>query len=686
MSTQFDVTAPDGTQYHVEGPDGATEQDALAQVQAQHQAASTPPAAPAQPSYWDRFKTGAADALAIPATLAQGATALGEGALHLGSQVAAFPVEGAASAYQLATSPAGLRVRNANAAVDAVGRAMTYQPRTTGGQIASGAADTVLSLPAKGADYVGQKVTDATGSAGAGATTSLALQSVPVLLGARYAAGKAAKARAAATAPPAMTPAERAEAYVNSRTALDWNSLTDAFKEKITTIAQSATDLSKLDPDAVARQARLDKLQIPATRGTIERSLPQLTTEENLSKSEAGAPIRDIMAQQDQRLHDLVSALRNPTSPTTRQGVGTAVQSAAISKQAVHNQAVSAAYDSARAAGETAQLADVEPLRQWLKEPANSRNAGFLRSALKDYAPEEGQGVTINDLENIRKEAVAKTLGPPSTEGHYAGQAVGVIDNILDNSGGDKYKAARALYKAGKSEFDRQKLMRDMVSDKSGTTDRATALEDTFDRVIRSGSAEQLKQFKDSLTTGGTTATRAAGASAWQALQGATIDYLRSAAAGKRAIPGEKGQLQFNSTFLDALHELDADGKLDTIFGIQKAKQVREIAQAVRDVRTKPAGRIAGSDTAARIISTLERVSNIPVAGPLLSGTVKAAQKLYSMGQEGRSVTNALSSPIDEQAAATQSSTIKSARARRVSNALGRYGPAAGIAGSESRR
>lgn len=35
----FEITAPDGIKYHVEGPDGATEQDALAQVQRAHPAA-----------------------------------------------------------------------------------------------------------------------------------------------------------------------------------------------------------------------------------------------------------------------------------------------------------------------------------------------------------------------------------------------------------------------------------------------------------------------------------------------------------------------------------------------------------------------------------------------------------------------------------------------------------------------
>lgn len=42
----FRITAPDGAQYNVTGPDGSTEQDALAQVQAQHTAPAEPQAPP----------------------------------------------------------------------------------------------------------------------------------------------------------------------------------------------------------------------------------------------------------------------------------------------------------------------------------------------------------------------------------------------------------------------------------------------------------------------------------------------------------------------------------------------------------------------------------------------------------------------------------------------------------------
>lgn len=88
MSQNFLITAPDGTRYQVTGPDGATEQDALAQVQAQHAPAQA--AAQEQPSALKQTlmaPVGAAEMglqavtgglASIPAGLAYGGAAMGK--------------------------------------------------------------------------------------------------------------------------------------------------------------------------------------------------------------------------------------------------------------------------------------------------------------------------------------------------------------------------------------------------------------------------------------------------------------------------------------------------------------------------------------------------------------------------------------------------------------------------------
>lgn len=133
--------------------------------------------------------------------LMAGAKGLGEGALHLASQIPASLASGAASAYQLATSPSGSRVSNANKASAATQQAWTYQPRSDAGKAVAGATDATLGLIPKGADYVGtgvQKGAEALGvnpmaAAGIGGGVSTLLQSVPAIFGAKGGARVAAK-------------------------------------------------------------------------------------------------------------------------------------------------------------------------------------------------------------------------------------------------------------------------------------------------------------------------------------------------------------------------------------------------------------------------------------------------------------------------------------------------------------
>lgn len=541
--------------------------------------------------------------------------------------------------------------------------ALTYQPRSKLGQRVSSGVEYPFRKLGEAGDVAGRKVAEVTHSPALGAATDVAVNALPVALGkggSMLRGGLRAEEAAAGpkiTPPgPTITPETRARAYVAHNTSLDWNALPDAFKKTLTSIAQDAKQLDKLDPQALERQARLEKLGLPATRGQITRDLAQLTREESLTKSEAGAPIRDINAEQDRILHQHLDTLRGQTGSKaqTRSQVGESVQGAARSKLDTLRRDYQESYRAAKESGALQDPADVSDLKAWLKNPTNRRNAGYLSKAIADYEKRGEKGrfipkdhVSINNLEEIRKEATANTK-KPGPEGHFAKEAVKVIDEILDKSGGDLYKEARGKFRAVKDEFDRQGRVSGLVKQKGMTRDRAVALEDTFDNVVRRGSNEQLVAVRQALTEGGTPETQAKGTQAWKDLQAATIDYLKDAAAGKRAIPGEKSQLQFNSTFLDALYDLDKDGKLDTLFGPGTSARIRDIAQATRDVRTKPTGRIAGSDTTPRVINFLEKLAKIPMAGKYIEGAAKLGKKVASMGEEARDVRRAQESPLQE--------------------------------------
>lgn len=473
-----------------------------------------------------------------------------------------------------------------------------------------------------------------------------------------------------------FTPAVAAQEYVK-KLGLEWSKLTDKFKSTLTSIAQDAKRLDKLDPEAVKRKARLDAQGLPATRGQVTRDLGQLTAEENITKSAAGAPVRNINAEQDRILHERIDNLRNQTGATaaTKQQVGGSVQGSLRSKLRQAKSSASEAYTLANKLGE-GEITQVKPLEDFLKDPINDANVGTdIRARLKSYSSEDGS-ISLKHLEDIRQELIQNAKNP-NKGGHYAGEAVKVIDSIMDDAGSSAYKNARASWKAMKDEFDKQGRVKKLVSEKGMSSDRATALEDTWNTVVRKGSAEDIQKVRKSLTSSnGNVKTLAQGQQAWRDVQGATIDYLKEAAAGKRSIPGEKGSLQFNSTFLDAVHELDSDGKLDVVFSKPIADQIRKLAEVTRDVRTKPAGRIAGSDTGPRILNFLEKLSMVPVIGKYAAGVGKLGQKVAGMGEETRQAARAKGSPFEDEAAKVGDATSM-ARRKNTLKDLGSFAPRA---------
>lgn len=557
--------------------------------------------------------------------------------------------------------------------------AMTYQPRTRYGKMISSAVSAPFNALAKTADIAGEAAmkqgyqdpemasfapTDpnakgtVTPAMAAGVNTLV--QSAPALIGTKGAKLTPATAGAAEAS---------ARAYAGT-IGLDWNALASKTRETLTKIAEDSTNLDKLDPVAVRRVARAQAVGAPISRGQATRSLEQLTHEENISRSRAGKPVRDINTAQDVALHKTLDTVRPESQVETRSQLGESVQGAQRAKLRSLQADYRAKYRKARQSGETASPVDATPLDDWLSVPANGRNAGYLRQALEDYKKDASGSIRINDLEEVRKEANVKVGSADKTEAYYAKQAVKVIDDILDKSGGNLYKDARKAFAKTKDEFDRQGLIKSLTSEKGRTTDRAVALEDTFDKVVRSGSNEQLKGLIKSLTEGGTAKTRDRGAQAVDDLRAATIDYLKEKAAGKRAIRGEDEQLHFNSSFIDAVDELDKDGKLDTLFGPKARGTLRQLREVTRDLRTKPQDRIAGPNTTPRMIALIDKLSHIPGAGLIGAAAKRGVEALRESAEAKAATVN----PLEEKA----SSMAKKTKRKNTLRDLQTAAPATG--------
>ena len=119
---------------------------------------------------------------------------MGEAGMRAASQALASPIEAAASAYNLATARPGTKVSSANDAIARVADALTYQPRTAPGRVASEVTETLGSLIPTASERAGQFVTERTrpyvgdtASKALGVATDLVPQAAAGLIGGRIA-------------------------------------------------------------------------------------------------------------------------------------------------------------------------------------------------------------------------------------------------------------------------------------------------------------------------------------------------------------------------------------------------------------------------------------------------------------------------------------------------------------------
>lgn len=614
-----------------------------------------------------------------------------ETAAHLITGAAAMPIAALTSLGDLAFEPEGQKVKTAAHDSEAVERAMTYEPRTKQGQEEAGALGKVLGLPAEvgdAAERAVQKHLEGKGIPKTAMAAEVTADFVPQAL----AAVVGMKAGGAAAEAGRLGPAEAATAAQNfaAKAGIDWASLPDQMQTQLTKVARDPKQLARLDPQAVTRAARGMKLGLPMTRGDITRNVSDIASEERMSKQEAKNPVRDIKSVQDTRLHELVDEVRKDTGAqaTTRQAVGKSVQDKALrGKEAASQLNYDKLYDTARKTEPEAAVSPA-PLYEYLKKNPEVQHLKWMESWLgrAKIMHEEKPGVVqetsvakaladrgkasesktvmrnikLNELDDLRKRAV-KVAREGGTDSHYAGEVLKSIDEMYDKvpQAATAWRGAIKAFREHQEEFKDQGLVRSLSSAKAGAKgDRAAGLSKTVGKVLKSD-AEQIEKLHQTLTSGGTPRTRAAGEQAWRDLQGGVLEYLRSKAAGKRGIAGEKGQAEFNSPFRDAFAELDADGKIDALFTPAQAAKLREIYKAVGDTRTKPSSRISGSPTAANLaaISKLEHLSLVPGVGPAIAGAAKVVGKVGRLGTELRAGARAKSSPISE--AAKRSNTLR---------------------------
>lgn len=383
---------------------------------------------------------------------------------------------------------------------------------------------------------------------------------------------------------------------------------------------------------------------------------------ETAKDAETGEALRQAAAEKNDRLQRNLEVMIEDTGaeigtgPESRQAVGEAVSGALQGRINEWKDRIQQAYRKAREAGDMAEPVSTARLVDYLNEKGpESINAKVLQTVREKLvqlggAKRDGEGglvageMPINDLEEVRK--MINRVSETPVDMHFGGELKSRIDAATENVGGDLYREARRLRTEYGREFGDRAVINDLVRTKRGSADRAVGLHEVFRRSILNRGPADVIHLRDTLNRAGE-----AGRQAWKELQGQTLRHIQEQAT-KNVQRDIRGNPITSAAGLDrAIKALDADGRLDAIFGKKGAEQLRDLNDVANNVLTSPPGAVNTSNTAATLRQHLGTAFDTAITfmmsgAPVPAWTVfkKARQELANRKVK-RQVSEALAQP-----------------------------------------
>jgi hypothetical protein len=368
------------------------------------------------------------------------------------------------------------------------------------------------------------------------------------------------------------------------------------------------------------------------TRGQATRDPAQLKFERETAKmpEEGGVLRQRINAQNDQILSNMDSwvDMTGAEAPTLR-AVGTVVDKALVQQAARDKLQIRAAYKAAEKAGEMEAPVTLETVVQHLNDSApDAATAPLLvtaraRAIQTGIAREEGgvlvpQPVPLKIAETYRQ-AVSRATDFEPTNVRQATIIKGLLDESTDGAGGVLYQQARATRRRYAQNYEDRATISKLLNNKRGTADRQVALEDVFSHTILKGSLDDVRNVRRVLQRGGED-----GQQAWRELQGSTASWIRDQSSKNVATDSSGNRVISPAALNKAVRELDADGRLDFIFGKRGAQQMRDVNDLAQYALTvPPEASVNASNTAATLLTAfadlgISGMSGAPV--PIATG------------------------------------------------------------------
>jgi hypothetical protein len=426
-------------------------------------------------------------------------------------------------------------------------------------------------------------------------------------------------------------------------------------KEKVPTPSARMTDKSvgaARIPQEQIRAQKAEALPVPVklTKGAAGREAEQLAFEKETMKSpEFGAPLRARAEENNLQALQNFDALIDMTAAQEPDiaGTGNAVIKALSQgyKQAKNKTRV--AYKAARESDEaltpvdTAKVVTVGPeddlIQGTIWDYINSKPRGVESSKVTDSAratalklgvaaedadgnliPKEG--VTLGKMEDFRRELSGMANLGDRTGLRDETILKNLVDATTEEAGGTLYKTARSLRKEQARKYENRAIVARLVTNVRGMDDPKVAADQVFKKSILNSSPEEITFMKRVLQTSGED-----GQQAWKELQGATARHIMEQATKGMGMDSADNPIVSPAQLHRVVSQLDANDRLDLIFGKKQGAIIRDLNDVVRYVNTVPPGTlINNSGTAGMILAaigeagTYGATTGVPV--PVITG------------------------------------------------------------------
>jgi hypothetical protein len=402
---------------------------------------------------------------------------------------------------------------------------------------------------------------------------------------------------------------------------------------------------------ALERQTRAQSLSVPVelTKGEATRAPGVQGFESEVRKTYpegVGAPLIQRQIETNQNI------LRNFDAYTAETGaemsgllrpVGKIVDAALVKQAKDAMSKVNEAYQKARDSGETKALVPYEGIIAYINEqgPTVKDKLAPILGAVEDQLfkndPSGTGSVTIDALEDVYQ-FINKNSQEGTPNAVQARELKNLINQSTEGAGGDLYKQARQMRVQYARQFENAAFVDKLLRNKPGTTDRAVAFEDVFEHAVLKGSFDDTRNIALLLKKGGP-----AGQQAWKELQGQTIEYIKEQATKNIQRDAAGRPIPSPAAMNKVIRDLDADGKLDYIFGKKGAEQIRDLRDVMVDVYSTVPGTTNYSNTASALLRGLERINASPLSKiPVVGSATKYAEESLQQKQLKKMVEESL--------------------------------------------